>query len=158
MVTTNLVVNAVDAIADHEEEEAARSGAMQVDGNVPDPLLDESVDDDANVEEVMGVEHGLEAGASETEPVERRRSERIKSGVAPPERFTLVTKISEAQWCKQEETGKAITSELKQLFHKELNALKPVKELPVGAVALGSHMFVTEKRTATGEYDKTRQG
>ena len=89
MVTTNLVVNAVDAIADHEDADAARSGAMQVDGNVPDPLLDESVDDDANIEEKTGVDEGLETGASQTEPVELRRSERIKSGVAPPERFTL---------------------------------------------------------------------
>ena len=77
-------------------------------------------------------------------------------GVAPPERFTLIIKISKAQWGKQEETGKAVKSKLKQLFHKELNALKPVKELPMGVVALGSHMFVTEKRTATGEYDKTK--
>ena len=127
MVTTDLVVNAVDVIADHEEADAVRSGAMLVDGNFPDPLLDKSVDSDANVEEETGVDDGREDIDSETEPVELRRSERIKLGVAHPERYTLVTKISEAQWCKQEETGKAITSELKQLFHEELNALMPVK-------------------------------
>ena len=129
---------------------------MQVDGNVPDPLLNESVDDDVNVEGEMRDDDELETSASLTEPEVLRRSKRIRSGVAPPERFTLVTKIGEAQWGKHEETGRAVKCELKQLSHEELNALKPVKELPMGIVALGSHMFVTEKRTATGEYDKTK--
>ena len=97
MVTTDLLVNAVDAIADREEANAARTIAMQVDGNAPDPLIGESVDDDANVEEEMGVDLELETSASLVEPVELRRSERIKSGVAPSDRFDLVTMIGEAQ-------------------------------------------------------------
>ena len=77
-------------------------------------------------------------------------------GVAPPERLTLVTKIRESEWGKHEETSKVVKGELRQLFHEELNALKPFKVLPKGKVALGSHMLVTEKRTSTGEYDKMK--
>jgi superfamily II helicase len=47
-----------------------------------------------------------------------------------------------------------VKCELKQLFHEKLNALLPVKTLPVDEVALRSHMFVTVKHTATGAYDK----
>ena len=59
-------------------------------------------------------------------------------------------------WDKEEETSKAVKCELKQLFHKEFNALLPVKTLSVSEVALGSHMFVTVKHIATGAYDKTK--
>jgi hypothetical protein len=156
MVTTDLVVDAVDATADQEEADAARPGAMEVDGNVPDPMLNKSVEDDVIVEGEMGDDNELETSDSLTEPEVLRRSKRIKSGVAPPERFTLVTKIGEAQWGKQEEKGRAVKSKLKQLFHEELNMLKPVKELLTGVVELGSHMFVSERRTATEEYDKVK--
>ena len=90
------------------------------------------------------------------EPAELKRNARIGAGVAPPERLTLVTKIKEADWYKEEETSKAVKCELKQLFHEELKTLLPVKTLPVGEVALGSHMFVTVKHTATGVYDKMK--
>ena len=53
MVTTDLVDDAVDAIAERDEADAARPRAMQVDGNVPDPLLNKSVDDDVNIEGEM---------------------------------------------------------------------------------------------------------
>jgi hypothetical protein len=156
MIATDLVVNAVDAIADREEADAAQPGAIQVDRNVPDPLLNKNVDSDVNVEGEMEDDDEEEASATLREPEVLRGSERIRSGVAPPERLTLVTKIGESEWDKQEETGRAVKCELKQLFHEEVDALKPVKVLPVGVVALGSHMFVTEKRAATGEYNKIR--
>ena len=85
-----------------------------------------------------------------------RRSERIRIGVAAPDRLSLVTKIRESEWNKQEETSKAVKSELRQLFREEQHALQPVMAAPRGVSVLGSHMFVTEKRTATGEYDKTK--
>ena len=77
-------------------------------------------------------------------------------GVAPPERLTLVTKIRESEWGKHEETTKVVKGELRQLFHEELNALKPFKVLPKGKVALGSHIFVTKEREAPGEYNKMK--
>ena len=74
----------------------------------------------------------------------------------PPERLTFVTKIKQMEWDKSEETSKAVTTELKQLFHKDLKALKPVLNLPSGHVALESHMFVNQKYKANGDYDKTK--
>ena len=63
----------------------------------------------------------------------------------PLERLSLITKIKEAEWDKNEETSKAIMSELKQLFCEDLNAFKPVMHLPPCQVALESHMFVSQK-------------
>ena len=47
-------------------------------------------------------------------------------------------------------------AELKQLFHKDLEVLKPVMRLPPGQVALESYMFVNQKNKANGDYDKTK--
>ena len=86
---------------------------------------------------------------------ELRRSAWIEAGVTPAERFTHVTKIKKAEWA-DEDASKAVRGELKQLFHEELNALKPLKTEPPGAVVLESHMFVNRKHSATGEYEKTK--
>ena len=107
MVTTDLVVNAVNAIADREEADATRPGAIQVDGNVPDPLLNKSVDDDVNIEGEMEDDDEQETSTSLAEPEVLRRSKRIRSGVAPPERFMLATNIGEAHWGKHEKMGRA---------------------------------------------------
>ena len=66
-----------------------------------------------------------------------------------------LTKVKKADWNK-EDASNAVKGELKQLLHEELNALKPVKSVPPGAVVLESHMFVTKKYSATGEYEKTK--
>ena len=67
------------------------------------------------------------------------------SPVAPSKRLSLLTKIKEVEWYKNEEMNKVVTNELKQLFHVELNALMPIKKLSPGQVTLESHMFVHQK-------------
>ena len=44
-----------------------------------------------------------------------------------------MTKIKQTEWDKSEETSKAVTTELKQMFHEDLKALKPVMLLPLPA-------------------------
>ena len=115
-----------------------------------DSVNEESDDEDSDAEESDDDDAAPELS------VERRRSARIKAGVLPPERLTYVAKIKESEWNKSAETSKAVTAELKQLFHEDLEALKPVMRLPPGQVALESHMFVNQKYKANGDYDKTK--
>ena len=88
MITTNLVVGAVDAIAIREEADAAQPGVKQVDEDVPDPLLNENIDDDMDVKGAMEIdeeeEEEEEEGIPPPEPEGLRRSNRIRAGVAPP--------------------------------------------------------------------------
>ena len=150
MVTTDLVVGVINAMKDQEVMIADEPEGLQAVDEDPDPLLLPDADDALEVE----VE---EEKVSESElPAFLRRSARMEAGVAPPDRLSLVTKIKEREWTTNEDAGNAVRAELKQLFHEELNALQPVKVLPPGQVALESHMFVTEKFTAPGEYDKTK--
>ena len=82
--------------------------------------------------------------------VEPRRRERISAGANVPMRFIHATKIKKSEWGERDASD-AVQGELKQLLHEELNALKPVKSVPPGAVILESPMFVTKKYSATGE-------
>ena len=113
----------MNAVADQEEADEARTTVIRVDRNIPEAVLDEEDDivvdgveleedvDDDNVDEVIDVL------ALPPELALLRRSKRIRIGFAAPDRLTLVTKIKESEWNKQEETSKAVKSELKQLFH-----------------------------------------
>jgi hypothetical protein len=97
----------------------------------------------------------------EAEEVQRtvRRSERIREGVAKPERYAAVTrKVRQAakdDEQKAEEVKKAKITEIKQVF-EELQALQPVEKakIPANVKPLGSHLFTVEKFTATGQHDK----
>jgi len=82
--------------------------------------------------------------------VPSRRSARIAAGTNPPERFTLATKVRED---KHEGTVNAVNAELSQLF-TEMEALKPVREVPKDAEVLNGMMIVVEKFLANGEHDK----
>ena len=142
MVTTPLVIGAVDAIANLEVDVEAQPA------DVHDEVVVHEVD--VVVDDIVEEE---EAPVAIT--VEPRRSERISAGVSVPERYIHVTKVRKAEWGERD-ASKAVQGELKQLLHEELNALKPVKSVPPGAVILESHMFVTKKYSATGEYEKTK--
>jgi hypothetical protein len=146
MVTTDLVVGVVNAMEDQEVMIADEPKGLQVVDEDPVPLLLPDADE-ASEGEVE--EEDEEVSVAEL-PAALRRSARIEAGVAPPDKLTLVTKIKESTWTTNEDVGNAVKAELKQLFHEELNALKP------GQVALELHMFVTEKFTSAGECNKTK--
>ena len=144
MVTTPLVIGAVDAIANLEVDVEAQPADDQDKVDVPEAKVAEDEiggDDDVIIKEEK---------ASVAITVEPRRSERISAGVNVP-----VTKVKKSEWGERDASD-AVQGELKQLLHEELNALKPVKSVPPGAVILESHMFVTKKYSATGEYEKTK--
>ena len=120
MVTTDLVIGTVHAFATRKEADAARPGAIQVDEDVHDPLLNENVDNDMDVEGAMeNDDEKEEEGIPPPEPEGLRRSHKIRAGVAPPERLTLVMKIRESEWDKQEGTSKMVKSESKQFFMRK---------------------------------------
>ena len=56
-------------------------------------------------------------------PCKPRKSDRVKAGVLPPERLSLVTKIKESKWATNEDASKAVRGELKQFFHGNLMRL-----------------------------------
>jgi hypothetical protein len=84
-----------------------------------------------------------------------RRSERIREGVAKPERYQKIRQTVKNDEQKAEEVRKAKVAEIRQVFD-ELQALQPVEKagIPANVKPLGSHLFTVEKFTATGQHDK----
>jgi hypothetical protein len=124
MATTDLVVGVVNAMEDQEVLIANELKGLQVVNEDSDPLLLLDADDAPEVEVEEEVEDE-EVSVAEL-PAALRRSARIKAGVAPPDKLTLVTKIKESAWMTNEDAGNVVREELKQLLHEELNALQPV--------------------------------
>ncbi len=115
-------------------------------------------DDDVPELEPQGEEDDSDDEAEEEEDAGQplRRSARQAAGVKVPERYLHATKVSSKEW-KEEQTKIAIVGEVVQLF-QDLKALKPVykQDVPKDAEVLTSHMFVVDKFTADGDYDKKK--
>jgi hypothetical protein len=99
----------------------------------------------------------------ESEPMEQapiRRSARIAQGITPPERYLLLSKIKDAtDKIVQKEQAKfeAIRKEVLQIF-QELEVLIPVmkSDIPKDAYILRCFIFLVEKFSANGEFDKIK--
>ncbi len=183
LVTTDLVKETLERIAEEQEHEAEQpvllvaveveeeSDATQQSTSKTDN--GEKPDHDQIVErsEEMGqVDEVEERVAPEEERVKIVDEEpegtggqaqpigvtRTGQSIIRPSRFLAVTKVAAAEW-KNKATDKAIKAELSMLFD-ELHALRAVccASIKAGTKILKSHMFVVEKYLAMGEYEKTK--
>ncbi len=88
-----------------------------------------------------------------------RHSERIKAGIAKPERYAMTTeKLREGSHNSEERNAAIKNAKLDKicLIFEELDAVEPVKkkDFPEGFKALRMHLFTVEKFTADGVHDK----
>jgi len=97
----------------------------------------------------------------ETVSVPVRRSTRIASGIQPPQRYALLTKLQETSRklddIKEKAKFEAIQKAILQIF-KELQAVEPVMkpDIPRDAEILRCFVFLVEKFLANGEFDKIK--
>ncbi len=169
MVTNDLVIRTLNGVAEQEqadqqqpaveesvEQEEAEAGGQQPERNVEQ--AEPEAEDEVPELEPQGEEDDSDDEAEEdtSEAAPLRRSARQAAGVKAPERYLHATKVSSKEW-KEEQTKKAIVGEVVQLF-EDLEALKPVykRDVPEDAEILTSHMFVVDKFTADGDYDKKK--
>ena len=102
-ITTEIVVRAIDTIADQEVAvEFSQEFEPDEEEDLPEeepgvPDLEDQVDADSDDED---------DDPPEEQPHAIRHSARIEAGVNPSERLTLVNiKVKESEWGKQEDTG-----------------------------------------------------
>jgi len=176
LVTGELIIKAMNTIADEEEQSAlepVRQRVEEIAENQQSASLQE-VDVQEGEEEQEGVRQGTvedtfegdqpEEKEGQAESEETKEEEVVaelittRSGrvVNRPSRFMAVTKISRKDW-KLQEVEKAIKEEIKMLFG-DLKALRAVKRASIkaGTKILKSHMFVVAKHLASGEFDKMK--
>ncbi len=171
LVTSELVINQMNALAQEYEEEMLHPG-MQIPEQQSTEEEKETEDlegnPEVNLEELP--EAALEGGGTgdnrnETEAENERTEEVIdetavktRSGrvIQRPSRFLGVTKVSRSEW-KEMACEQAIKAELRQLFD-ELKALCVIKRAEVtrSAKVLKSHMFLVRKYLADGSFDKVK--
>jgi hypothetical protein len=146
MVTNDMVIRTMNSYAEdvNEKEEVVEKEPDDV------PDLVDAVDVDSDDEDDDDDEDEDEDDDPESRP---RQSTAVAVGAKPKEGLTLLTKVQESSW-KEEAREKAINGEIAQLF-EELEAAKPVMQVPKGAEVLRSHMFVVDKFKANGDFDKT---
>jgi len=156
MVTNDMVIRTMNSYVGVAVVEAVEEAKEEED--VPD-LVDAveatSDDEDDEYDDMPDLSNpDCDDDTEDDDEPPLRRSERIASGIHPPDKLTLATKIQESSW-KEEAKTKAINAEISQLFD-ELKALEAVKKVPKDAEVLRSHMFVVDKFLANGDFDKTK--
>ncbi len=170
MVTNDLVIRTLNGLAEQEKAEGQQPAIVEEleqeappagEGQPEQPNEGEEKGEDADDVpklEPQGEEDDSDDEAEEEEDTGQplRRSARQAAGVKAPERYLHATKVSSKEW-KEEQTKTVIVGEVVQLF-QDLEALKPVykKDVPEDAEVLTSHMFVVDKFTANGDYDKKK--
>jgi hypothetical protein len=171
MVTTDMIIQAMNSIADEsrlEESEEVEEVVRQqpAENSVEIREITKEAEETPSrdpVEILPSVEAEIEQDAEEEkvepdvaeagEPVVTTRSGR---SVIRPSRFVQVTKVSREDW-KTEASTIVIKAELKMLF-EDLKALRCIRraEIKAGTKILKSHMFLVEKYLANGEFDKMK--
>jgi len=177
MVTSGLIIDAMNTIAEEEAETTGgNQGILEV-GNDQQSTEKEGDGEDEtpseNLEEIrpeVQQEISTEIPPNNLEQSEEEQQEPAQDnvGVEPtittrsgreiklPTRYLAVTKLSKQDW-KENEADKAIKTELTTLF-KDLKALRAVKRASIkaGTKFLKSHMLVVTKYLALGEFDKMK--
>jgi len=171
LVTSELVINQMNALAQEYEEEMLHPGTQ-----IPEQQSAEEERETEDLEESPEVnleelpEAALESGetgdnesgmAAENERTEEAIDEtavKTKSGrvIQQPSQFMGVTKVSRLEW-KEMACEQAIKAELCQLFD-ELKALRVIRraEVTKSAKVLKSHMFLVRKYLADESFDKVK--
>ena len=118
---------------------------------VPD-LVDADDNDSASEDESEDEEEIVE------EPIAARTRQRTGETIRKPSKYLFATKMdkrTEKDPKRLASIKRAEVSEIKLLYHEELDALEPVTEEELGDnKAHGSHLFTVEKFLANGEHDK----
>jgi hypothetical protein len=120
----------------------------------------------AQLEETIGTQNDEPVEPQPEEPLEMatapvRRSARIASGIQPPQRYALLTKLQETtkklENTRERAKLEAIQKEILQIF-EELKAVEPVMrpDIPKDAEILRCFVFLVEKFLANGEFDKIK--
>jgi hypothetical protein len=167
LVTSELVINQLNALAREYEEEMLHPG-IQIPEQQSAKEEKEIENLEGNLEEVPEAtfetgetgddRSGTEVRNDRTEEVIEDPAVTTRSGrvIQRPSRFLGVTKVSRSEW-KEVACEQAIKAELRQLFD-ELNALQVIKRVEVtkSVKVLKSHMFLVGKYLADGLFDKVK--
>jgi hypothetical protein len=172
LVTSELVIRAVNALTDEEAEQPViQSEIVSRQSTDVEPVIErptEEIESQPEAEEYTETIETAEVEAeAETEQVTQEILEaapedvgelRTQSGreVRRPTRFMAVTKVSRSEW-GEASCQVAIKLELRQLFN-ELKALHVVQraEISRSTKVLQSHMFLVRKYLADGVFDKVK--
>jgi hypothetical protein len=163
MVTTDMIIQAMNSIADEsrlEESEEVEEVVRQqpAENSVEIGEITEEAEETPSRDpvEILPLVEGEAEQDAEEEKVEPAVTTRSGRSIIRPSRFVQVTKVSREDW-KMEASTIAIKAELKMLF-EDLKALRCVRraEIKAGTKILKSHMFVVEKYLANGEFDKMK--
>jgi hypothetical protein len=170
MVTNDLVIRTLNGVTEQEQadqqqpavEEPLDQEGVEADGQQQEENVEQAEpaepEDEVPELELQGEEDESDDEAEEDTATAAplRRSARQAAGVKAPERYLHATKISSKEW-HEEQSKVAIVGEVTQLF-QDLKALKPVHrvDIPEDAEILSSHMFVVDKFTTDGSYDKKK--
>jgi hypothetical protein len=172
MVTTDIIIQAMNSVAnesqleeaEEEEEEVLRQQPAENSAEIGQ--ITEEAEETPSRDQVEILPSGEAEAKQDTEeeiaePEVAEAGEQIvttRSGrsVIRPSQFVQVTKVGREDW-KTEASTIAIKAELKMLF-KDLKALRCVRraEIKVGTKILKSHMFVVEKYWTNGNFDKMK--
>jgi len=169
LVTSGLIVDAMNAIAKEELEGDEQQSADEAEGSVGAPVgnpeeIHSEVQQEIPAEVPAEIpsdspeedkEEQQESGEDKAQP-EPNNTTRLGREIRRPTRYLAVTKLSKRER-KEIEADKAIKTELKMLF-QDLKALRVVKRASIkaGTKILKSHMFVVSKYLASGEFDKMK--
>ena len=179
LVTSGLVIDAMNAIAE-DEVEAASGGRRTIGADLDQQSAGDETEDgekpSKDPEEIhlepQEIPATIPPESLEESPEEHQElaedqtrdeigeesiiTTRLGREIRRPTRFLAVTKLSKQDW-KEVEADKAIKAELITLF-QELKALRAVRRASIkaGTKILKSHMFVVTKYLASGEFDKMK--
>jgi hypothetical protein len=180
LVTSSLVINAMNAIAEEEAEttnggrgildvgddqqsaDDEAEGIETPNGN-PEEIRPEvqqeipvTIPPENQEEQLEEHQESTEGQAQDESGVESSVTTRLGGEIKRPTCYLAVTKVNKQDW-KESEADKAIKAELTMLF-QDLKALRAVKRASIkaGTKILKSHMFVVTKYLASGEFDKMK--
>ena len=172
LVTTDAIITTMNAIAEGDTLQAKNSqgtGLAELLSRQPTEVgASQAEEPRNNPDETQGRNHERSedeneerneesrTSAAETERNPQNVTTRPGRLVTRPSRYALVTKVARSAW--EEQAAKvAIEKELRQLT-EELVAIVPVKRtsIPADVTILKSHMFLVNKYTAGGSFDKVK--
>jgi hypothetical protein len=180
LVTSGLVIDAMNAIAEEEVEATNGSrGILEVGGDQqsanneadgmetpngnPEEVRPEvqqeiptTIPPESSEEHLEERQELAEDQAQDESGAEPSVTTRLGREIRRPTRYLAVTRLNKQDW-KESEADKAIKAELTTLF-QDLKALRAVKSASIkaGTKILKSHMFVMMKYLASGEFDKMK--
>jgi hypothetical protein len=168
LVTSELVINSMNALArEHEEERLQpvieeiteqQSAEVQPEVENPEEIPEGSPTRDAPELQLSREEPQISVEVESADEEAEEQEVRTRSGrtVTRPARFANVTKVNRSDW-KEKACEDTIKAELKQLF-VELKALRAIcrAEITKSAKVLRSHMFLVKKYLADGTFEKVK--